>query len=227
MIVGSKRNLTKAQNFSFTVENSLIQPSKAVKILGVTADVVLSWEGHISHVVQKCNKILFSLYRFRHYFTHDALKIIVQAYVFPHIMYCLCVWGGAAKGQMHKIQKVINFSARIVAGVKKHEHITPALNSLGWPWIDALVARRDVTKVWKLLRTDGAPPNVRELLVPRSAVSTREARGSDGGDLHLQRCRLTSSQRAFSYRGAAAWNALPQSVRGTQTLRAFKSAITT
>ena len=140
-------------------------------------------------------------------------------------MYCLCVWGGAAKGQMHKIQKVINFSARIVAGVKKYEHITPTLNSLGWTRIDALVAHRDATKVWKLLRTDDAPSSVRELLVPRSAVSSRETRGSDGGDLHLRRCRLASSQRAFSYRGAVAWNALPQSVRGSQTIRAFKSAI--
>ena len=225
MIVGSKLNPTKTQNFRLTVENSSFQPSKEVKILGVTVDAVLSWEGHVTQVVRKCNKILFSLYRFRHYFTYDALKILVQAYVFPHILYCLCVWGGAAKGQMHKIQKIINFSARIVAGIKKNEHITRTLNSLGWPRIEALVARRDVTEVYKLLRTEGAPPNVRDLLVPRSAVSTRETRGSGGGDLHLRRCRLTSSQRAFSYRGAVAWNALSHSVRDAPTLRAFKAAI--
>ena len=126
---------------------------------------------------------------------------------------------------MHTIQKVINFSAGVVTGVKKHDHITPNLNSLDWPRIEALVARRDVTKVWKLLRTDGAPSNVRELLVPRSAVSARETRGSDGGDLHVQRCRLTSSQRAFSYRGAVAWNGFPRSVRSAQTLRVFKAAV--
>ena len=38
---------------------------------------------------------------------------------------------------------------------------TLALNSLDWPRIDALVARRDVTKACKLLRTDGVPSNVR------------------------------------------------------------------
>ena len=104
MIVGSKQNLKKVQNLSFIVDDASIQPSKTIKILGVVVDPLLSWEAHISHVVQKCNKILFSLYRFRHYFTSDALKILVQAYVFPHIVYCLCVWGGAAKGQMHKIK---------------------------------------------------------------------------------------------------------------------------
>ena len=120
------------------MDDASIKPSKTIKILGVIVDPLLSWEAHISHVVQKCNKILFSLYRFSHYFTPDVLKILVQAYVFPHIVYCLCVWGGAAKGQMYKIQKLINFSARIVTGFKKNQHITPALNSLDWPRIDAL-----------------------------------------------------------------------------------------
>ena len=129
------------------------------------------------------------------------------------------------KGHMHKIQKIINFSARVVTGVKKHEHITPTLNSLDWPRIESLVVRRDVAKVWRVQRTDGAPSNIRKLLVPRSAVSTRETRASDGGDLHVQRCRLTSSQRAFSYRGASAWNGLPQSVRNAPTLRTFKTAV--
>ena len=133
MIVGSKQNLKEVQNLSFIVDDASTQPSKTIKILGVVDDPLLSWEAHISHVVQKCNKIIFSLYKFRHYFTSDALKILVQAYVFPHIVYCVCVWGGAAKGQMHKIQKLINFSARIVTVFKKNQHITPALNSLHWP----------------------------------------------------------------------------------------------
>ena len=44
MIVGSKPKVAKTQNFCFVVENSTILPSKAVKILGVTADAVLSWD---------------------------------------------------------------------------------------------------------------------------------------------------------------------------------------
>ena len=96
MIVGSKLNLTKTQNFRLTVENSSFQPSKEVKILGVTVDAVLSWEGHVTQVVRKCNKILFSLYRFRHYFTDDALKILVPGLcVSAHLVLSVRVgWGG-------------------------------------------------------------------------------------------------------------------------------------
>ena len=58
----------------------------------------------------------------------DAIQVIIQAYIFPHITYCLSVCAAAAKGQLHKIQKVINFAARLVTGLKKYHHITPALN---------------------------------------------------------------------------------------------------
>ena len=112
-----------------------------------------------------------------------------------------------------------------MGGIKKHEHITPTLNYLDWPRIETLVARRDVAKVWGLLRADGAPSSVRELLVPRSAVSSRGTRGSEDGDLHLQRCRLASSQKAFTYRAAVAWNGLPRAARDAPTYRAFKLAV--
>ena len=91
-----KKELRDEHASCFVVENSTILPSKAVKILGVTADAVLSSEEHISCVVRKCNKIIFSLYSFRHYFTSQVLKAIIQAYVFPHLLSVRLGWGGQA-----------------------------------------------------------------------------------------------------------------------------------
>ena len=225
ILVGSKKNLIKSDSFSFDINGAAFHRSEKLKILGVIVDETLAWEAHISGVVKKCNSILVSLFRFRHYFNSESLKIIIEAYVFPHISYCLCVWGGAAKGRLYKIQKIINFAARIVTGVKKHEHITPALKSLNWSRIESLVVRRDITKVYKTLIMDGAPLELRELFTPRAAVSVRETRAAEHGCLHLRRCRLTSSQRAFSYRAAVEWNRLTHPVRVTPTLRSFKAAI--
>ena len=225
ILVGTKRNLAKARHFSFDIGSTSFSPSQKIKMLGIAVDSTLSWEADITSVVQKCNKILVSLYKFRHYFTSDALKIIIEAYVFPHISYCLCVWGGAAKSQLSRIQKLINFSARIVTGVKKYEHITPSLNSLNWSRIEALVASRDVNKVYKSLMIDGAPPEIRALFTFRAAVSDRETRATDSGCLHLRRCRLASSQTSFSYRAAIAWNRLAENIRSATTLSDFRAAI--
>ena len=225
MLVGSKPNLKKTTHFHFDIDESSVHASNKVKILGVIVDSSLSWDAHVTQVVQKCNGILVSLFRFRHYFSVEVRQILIQAYVFPHITYCLCVWGGTGKGQLLRIQKVLNFAARIITGTKKYDHITPALNSLGWPKIETLVARRDAVKVFKALKREGTPAEIRAMFTLRSAVSSRDTRAAVRDDLHLRKRDLTCSQRAFSYRSASAWNRLPSTVRSASTLGAFETAI--
>ena len=225
IMVGSKCNLAKSADFCFDVNRTTIIRSDKIKILGIFLDSELTWHAHIAGVVQRCNRVLVSLYKFRHYFSKSTLKIIVEAYVFPHITYGLCVWGGATKSQINKIQKIINFAARVVTGCKKYEHITPALAHLDWSRIETLVALRDVTKVYKALQMEGAPPEISGLFTARAAVSARNTRSTERGCLHLRRYRLASSQRTFAYRAAAGWNRLSDSIRGSATLRGFKTAV--
>ena len=225
MLVGSKQNLKKSANFYFKIGDTTVRPSEKVKVLGVIIDCGLNWGAHVTTVVQKCNRILVTLCKFRHYFSSDVIKIIIQAYVFPHISYCLSVWAAAAKGQLQKIQKIINFAARLVTGLKKYHHVTPALRSLNWPRIETLVVRHDLAKVFCAIRDDDSPAAIREMFTRRSDVSARQTRASERGDLHVSKCNQSASQRVFSYRAALAWSALPPSIRNLPTVSAFKTAL--
>ena len=146
ILLGTKKSLQKASDFTFTFSDSTFQSSKTIKLLGVTVDQMLTWNQHISSVVRRCYSILISLHRFRRHFTTKALITIIQAHVFSQIIYCLSVWGGAAEKELQRIQKVINFAARIVTGVRRRDHISPFLNSLGWSRIGELVEERDRLK---------------------------------------------------------------------------------
>ena len=225
LLVGSRQNLAKAANFHFEINGAVVGASKSMKILGVIVDAEPTWAAHISNVVRKCYAVLVSLYKFRHYFTPDILKVIIQAHVFTHIRYCICVWGGANKGQLHKLQKVINFAARIVTGSKKYDHITPVLSSLGWPRIENLVEHMDLVKLFKTLRGEDVPQEISALFVPRSTVSDRATRATELGRLHLRRPRLAATKRSFSYRAAAAWNCLSPEQCDAGTVRAFKAML--
>ena len=117
----------------------------------------------ITIIIKKCNAILISLYQFRHHFNQETLKLLIETHVFPQILYCISVWGGAAKNQLFRIQKVINFGARIVLGVRRRDRIGPALASLGWARIEQLVREKDLIKIYKALHYQLYPLSIRRM----------------------------------------------------------------
>ena len=57
----------------------------------------------------------------------------------------------ASKCRLSRVQKCINFAARLVTGVRRSDHISPSLDSLGWVRIDVMIARHDSANVHKAM----------------------------------------------------------------------------
>ena len=69
---------------------------------------------------------------------------------FSKLFYCSTVWSGTSKDNVHKLQLLQNFAARILTtltNTKKFDHISPILNELGWLTIEELLNLRDVTMI--------------------------------------------------------------------------------
>ena len=64
-------------------------------------------------------------------------------------------------------------------------------------------------KVFKALNDPDVPTAIRAMFTLRADMSVKQTRVSERDDLHLSRCRLSASQRAFSFRAASTWNGLP------------------
>ena len=205
-LIGTTQSLKKVANFHINLSGSKIVPCQTVKILGVLLDQDLSWESHISMVVRRCNAILSSLYKIRHHLTPEVLTLLVNAHVFPYIHYCLSVWGGATKGRLHRIQKIINFAARLIKGLRRSAHISPALKELGWPEVEEMVRQHDCSRVQRALTNEQCPPAITAMFVARAHISQRETRAVAAGALELTRFNLTRTQRGFAYRATSAWN---------------------
>ena len=94
--------------------------------------------------------------------------------MFPHILYCVSVWGGCNKTQKHRVQKIINHAAQIVSGCSRRTHVTPLLAQLNWQSIDSLIRERDIITLHKLTHSPQAPVNVKQLLTQCSMVSSRQ-----------------------------------------------------
>ena len=102
----------------------------SVKDLGVIVDKNLSFDEHINVLASDLINKLVMLSRIRHLFDQQSLFIIINSLIFTKLLYCSTVWSGTSKTNIHKLQLVHNFSARILSGKRKFEHIMPTLKNL-------------------------------------------------------------------------------------------------
>lgn len=211
LIVLKSRRQTADTDFTVSFGDEEISPSDSVKILGVTVDRHLTWSSHVASVVRRCNMILIGLARLRHKLPKCTKQLLVQALVFPHIRYCLTVWGSCSVSLKTRIQKVINFGVRIVSGLARRDHVSTALNELGWSTVDEMLLERDVAIVRHLLSDSCDAPIITAQLLHRSDVSQRQTRAVTSGQLQLPRVRTEFARRSFMYRAVAAWNSVSAS----------------
>ena len=185
--------------------NVEITPSPCAKILGVHVDSALTLEKHVSQVARRCYRVLVGLSKLRHKLPYETKKTLIEALMFPYITYCCTVWGGCTATQRRRIQMAINFAARIVSGLARHDHISPALEALGWRRFDGILEERDVAMIGRLISPD-APPALADLVRRRSDISVRQTRGAVGDQLELPKIRTERARRSFYYRAVSSWN---------------------
>ena len=104
------------------------------------------------HISSLSSSLLFSLCqisRIHHLFSKEVLYIMINSIVFSKLFYCSAVWSGTYKQNIHKLQLLKNFAARILTEIKKYDHITPVLKTLGWLTIEEQLWLRDVTMMYK------------------------------------------------------------------------------
>ena len=160
--------------------------------------------------------------RVRHLFDKSVLLIILNSLVFSTLFYCSTVWCGTTRRNVSKLQQVQNFAARIITGLRKYDHISPALKDLGWPSVKDLFIHRDLITMYKCL--NGLVPNYLSRNIIRRfdihGISTRHSNG-----INLSKCITSLAQRSFFYRAAKRWNELDSDIRNSTSLSLFKKAV--
>ena len=122
---------------------------------------------------------------------------------------------------LDRIQKILNFSARVITGRKKFDHISDVQRELGWLSAPDLVRCHTLMLAHKVLR-HGEPEELAELFCRCSDVRDRRTRQDDA--LRAPRCRAACGQRRFAYRAASMYNALPNAVT-ERPVRSFCRAL--
>ena len=111
----------------------------------------------------------------------------------------------------------------LVTKTRKHEHITPILNSLNWLPVVNRIKFKILLLVFKI-KHGFAPTYLSDLLQPM--IPSRSLRSSKHA--HLQytpgpRINTRYGDRAFSVAAPKLWNSLPITIRNATSIECFKS----
>ena len=206
MLLGSAPNLRQVPSFSVKFRDHLLSPVPEAKNLGLVFDRTLSWDKHVTAVTRHCVGTLAGLSHLRSYLPTSVVSALVSALVLSQVRYCISVYGSGTKKNMSRIQKIINYAAKVIFGRKKFDHVSDLLQKLGWLGAGDLVRYHSLSLAHKVHRL-GEPEALASGLVRVS--DTRERHTRQDGCLCVPRSRTEMGRRRFSSRAPQQYNELP------------------
>ena len=123
---------TFADGSGVAVAGSHIPFSVKLKSLGVTLDKTLSFDEHVKNIVKASNFHIKALRHVRPLLDKSIANSVACSIVTTRLDYCNSLLYRTSKANLEKLQMIQNTLARVVAGTKRREHITPVLKDLHW-----------------------------------------------------------------------------------------------
>jgi hypothetical protein len=212
------------------LDGTVIELSTSVRNLGVTFDSTMTMANHVSTVTCSCFYQLRQLRVIRRSLTDDAAATLVHALVSSRVDYCNALLYGSSGLITRKLQAVINSAARLITGVGRFDHITPALRDvLHWLPVEQRVQYKIALLTFKCLH-GCAPQYLSEHCITLHDQGGRyQLRAATRGDLVLPRTRTRLfGPRSFHSSAPTVWNSLPADTRDLSlTLEQFKKRLKT
>ena len=191
-----------------------------------------------NHVTKVCQSASYSLYRIgkiRKLLDRTTTEKMIHAFVSSHLDYCNSLLYGIDHQQLARLQLIQNSAARMVTRTRKYEHITPILIDLHWLPVSARIEFKSLVITYNIL--NGTAPRYLSSLVnhqslpePICIANRTRQRCGHSTEIRLEPGSFTQrtfGARSFAYFSPQLWNALPNDIRATPSLNAFKSHLKT
>jgi hypothetical protein len=227
LVIGSEHVQSKLTDTvkSIQVGNAIVPATDSAKNIGALLDSRLDMVQHINKTTSACYFHLRNISRIRKSLTSDAAKTLVHALVISKLDNLNSLLYKVPDKLIRKLQLVQNQAARIIALLRRNDHITPTLQKLHWLPIHYRIEYKINLLTFKCLK-GSAPQYLCDLI--EEYVPARNLRSSDKGYLKGKKARCQMyGERGFSVCAPNLWDGLPPHVRDVETLDAFKKALKT
>lgn len=211
---------------SLNVNNIDIRLGDQVKNLGVLLDTELSMKNQINHVVKVAGCHLKNIAFVKKYLDENSMKKLVTNHVISKLDYCNSIYYGLPSYLLRKLQLIMNRAARLIKGRSRRDRVTPILIELHWLPVKARLIYKQCVIVRQAIRY-GKPKYVRNMLADFNTDSDIVLRHDDANRLMEPRFYREAGRRAFVNCAPRLYNALPDNIKMSETVDAFKKKLKT
>ena len=201
------------------INNQSITKLKNTKFLGVVIASDLSWNQHISLVLNKISKTTGIVSKVRHLLPCNLTRHLYLALVQPYISYCNIVWSRCQSStQLDKILKIQKKYCRLITFSNFRAHSYPLFKQLRLLTVYQIYQYQ--LALFMYCQMNHLVTNVRFTFQTNSTIHDHFTRQHD--QLHLVKCRTSKRQFTVIFQGPKFWNSLPASIRDCPTMSIFR-----
>ena len=203
------------------IQDTEIQASNSINILGVELDQHLNFNLHIDEICCQTGKQINALKRIRHYLEKDSKMTIYNSYINSNFNYCSAIWMFTNKLTLDKLERTNKRALRFVTN-KSHLSYKEICKQEEQLSVYRRCIKNMAIQLFKV-KQGTAPDYITELFISQN--SGYEMR--DNQRLVLPEFNtVTFGKNSFGYLGAKVWNNIPIATKKSVSLSTFKSALT-
>ena len=207
------------------IGSEVILPSDSARNVGVIFDNTMTMVPPIHSTCKSAFYHLRNIARIRKFISPKTTETLVHAFVNSKLDYSNSLAYGLPKYLLQKLQYVQNAAARLITGIRKHDHITPILMDLHWLPVNERIQFKILLLTFKSL--NGLAPVYIDEKIQRY-VPNRKLRSSSAFLLKQNKWNLKSyGFRTFTVAAPFLWNSLPLEVKSSPSLNIFKFKLKT
>ena len=227
MLVGNTKQLQKCTGANLQLGDITISKSKCIKYLGVYWDSGLTFKQQIKEVCNKTARSLHLIRQIRRYLTKESAEQMMVSLILSKLDYANSLYYGLPDKTIKPLQRIQNAAAKCVLKMAKADSNTHALRTLHWLPVKYRIIFKILTVVYTCTRTESkTPAYIKALILNREPP--RELRSSRNNTLHIPKTNCkTYGDRSLSVTAGRLWNNLPEKIKNSQDLPAFKKLLKT
>jgi hypothetical protein len=205
-----------------SIDGKIINRVDSFKFLGVIIDDKLSWRQHISYIRGKISRMLGILRCARLLLKKETLITLYYAFIYPHLNYCIDVWGHCNQNDFQSLFKIQKRAIRFTNYSKRNAHTEHLFRSSNILPLKQLYVFSIAIFMFKFHHK--FLPTVIDQMFQTNAslhsVNTRQRYL-----LHVPQLRSNSSMKSIRFRGVFIWNQLPLEIYTNVSLSSFKALL--